>query len=194
MKVVPIVEGHGEVDAVPVLVRRVAAALGQYPECERPIRVPRSRLIRPEEFENAVELAWLRAGENGLVLVMLDADDDCPATLGPELLDLAARVRPRRSIGVVVARCEFEAWFLAAAESLAGHRDLPLDLTAPDDPESIRDAKGWLSMRMRAVRPGGYRETRDQAALAALFDMDLARLRSRSFRKLWAELERYLTG
>ena len=42
---------------------------------------------------------------------------------------------------VFLAKKEFEAWFLAAAESLRGQQGLPLDLTSPHYPENIRGAK-----------------------------------------------------
>jgi len=90
--------------------------------------------------------------------------------------------------GIVIANREFEAWSLAAAESLAGRRGLRPDLQAPADPESIRDAKGWLSQRMSAR----YSGTIDQPALAATMDLALARERSPSFDKLVRDLERLL--
>jgi hypothetical protein len=48
-------------------------------------------------------------------------------------------------ISVIMAKLEYEAWFLAAAESLRGKRGLPSDLKITADPEYICDAKGWLS-------------------------------------------------
>jgi hypothetical protein len=83
---------------------------------------------------------------------------------------------------------EYEAWFLAAAESLRGRRGLPSDLEAPATPEAFRDAKGWLGDRM----PRGYSPTADQPALTDLFDLERAR-RSPSFDKLVRELTRLLT-
>jgi len=72
---------------------------------------------------------------------MLDADDDCPATMGPELLKRARAAVPHTPVGLVLAKCEFEAWFLASAESLAGRRGLPDVLSPPANPESIRGQK-----------------------------------------------------
>jgi hypothetical protein len=91
---------------------------------------------------------------------------------------------------VVLAKVEFESWFIAAAESIGGHREIAADIVAPDDPESIRDAKGWLSERMVAGRT--YRPTLDQPALCAVFDIRAARARSRSFDKLWRDVESLL--
>ncbi len=126
-----------------------------------------------------------KVGNEGRVLVLLDADDDLPCVLGPRLLTQARARRKDRDISVVVATREYEAWFLAAAESLRGHRALPMDLASPAHPEGIRDAKGWLDERM----PGGYSETLDQPALTAMFDLALAR-RSDSFDKLFREVGR----
>ena len=44
---VPIVEGHAEVEAVPVLMRRLLAESGQYEvEIARPVRVKRYKVVR----------------------------------------------------------------------------------------------------------------------------------------------------
>jgi hypothetical protein len=190
MKIVPIVEGHGEVEAVPVLIRRFAKETGRLPiEVGVPIRVKRDKLLKPGELERAVDLAAAKAGPGGRILVLLDAEDDCPAELAPRLAQRARQARADRMIGVVLARREFEAWFLAAAESLRALRTLRDDLIAPRDPEGIQGAKEWLSARMHA--PGGYHETVDQPALAARFDLHQARA-APSFDKCYRELTRLL--
>ncbi|MCB9881785.1 MAG: DUF4276 family protein [Planctomycetes bacterium] len=183
VRIASIVEGHGEVHAVPMLVRRIIATSrpGEIVELPRPIPLPRQRLLKEGELERAVELAARKSGKDKRILILLDADDDCPAALGSELLRRARIGRGDCSIQVVLANMEYEAWFLAAATSIANRRDLPPDLEPPPDPESIRDAKGWLSARMPPGR--SYRETRDQVALSALFDLDLARA-APSFDKL----------
>ena len=92
-------------------------------------------------------------------------------------------MRSDRRIQVVLAQREYEAWFLAAADSIAGHRELRSDTTAPADPESVRDAKGWLTSHMPPGRV--YKETRDQPALTTMFNLDQARRGARSFDKMW---------
>ena len=90
----------------------------------------------------------------------------------------------------MLAKAEYEAWFLAAAASIAGQRGLPEDLMPPADPEGIRGAKGWLKER----RTDGlsYGETIDQPALTAVFDLDQARAGAPSFDKLWREVQRWV--
>ena len=189
--IVPIVEGHGEVSAVPVLIRRIAAAVDptRFVAVGKPIRVPKDRLLKPNELERTLQLAMSKAGRAGGVLILLDCDDDCPAIAAPAILSRASIARPDTLIAVVMAKCEFENWFIAAAESLAGHRDLFADLTAPPSPEDVRGAKEWLSDRMPRGRT--YSESRDQAALAGRFNIDVAR-KADSFDKFFREIERLL--
>lgn len=186
-----IVEGHGETEAVPVLVRRMVeiVAPGASVRISHPLRIPRSKLIQQGELERAVELAARQAGTDGGVLLLLDSDDDCPAEMGPELLARMRAVRADLRSSVVLACREFESWFLAAAESLRGRRGLAGDLASPADPEAIRGAKEWLSARMEG--DGRYVETLDQAALAAVFDLQQAR-RAPSFERFFREMARLL--
>ena len=180
-----VVEGHGEVQAAPLLVRRIAAWVGHDSALAipNPLRVHRSSVVKEGELERAVELVARQVGPDGAILVLLDADDDCAAALGPALLGRAKAARSDRRIGVVLAVSEYEAWFLAAAESLRGYRTLPDDLSSPAEPESIRGAKGWLDARML----DGYAETIDQAKLTARFDLERARS-ARSFDKFLREV------
>lgn len=187
MKVGLIVEGHGEERSVPLLIRRVLQALDPslHPEILPANRVSRGKLVKPEEFQRALELMARKVGSDGRILVILDADDDLPCVLGPQLLELARRYRPDRDTSVVVAKHEYEAWFLAAAASLRGKRGLPTDLAPPAAPEAIRNAKGWLQHQM----PDGYSETLDQPALTGIFDLNEAR-RADSFDKFFREVGR----
>ena len=182
-KIVAIVEGDGEVKAVPALIRRIHEAVspGAPLEVDRPIRVRRNRILKAGELERYLALAANIAGADSGILVLLDANGDCPAKLGPDILRRASTARPDRRIEVVLANCEFESWFIAAIDSLKGKRNVSVAATVPQDPESIRGAKEWLRDRMG----GTYSPTADQTALTVLFNMELARRRSRSFVKMW---------
>lgn len=187
-----IVEGHGEVEAVPILVRRVAERVDPslFIRIPRPLRITRSQLLRPRELERAIELAARQVGPQGGILVLIDSDDDCPAELGPQLLDRARQARGDIPIGVVLAKREFEGWFLASAESLRGRRSLPDDLFPPPDPESVRGAKEWIARHM--IGAVSYSETIDQPALTAVFDLDQAATRANSFDKCLREVTRLI--
>lgn len=191
LHIAAIVEGHGEMEAVPVLVRRIVASFDAALNVTvLPWRVSASNLRRSGELERHIELAARQLGGKGGILILLDCDWDggCPKVDGPALQEKAAGVRRDLPISVVLANREFESWFLAAAESLRGKRRLAEDLASPENPESIRGAKEWLSDRMPRTAP--YAETTDQAALASLFDMEVARRNSRSFTKSHREIAR----
>src|SRR5438876_422993 len=137
MQIACIVEGKGEEEAPPILIRRIAASLDPpvYPHVFTAIRWPKSQLVQQHHLIDAINRAIRQASHPVAVLVLLDADDDCPAELGPRLLGWAREARSDVPISVVVANREYEAWFLAGAESLRGHRGLAVDLSPPADPE-----------------------------------------------------------
>jgi len=118
-----IVEGRAEVEAVPLLLRRIQQEIdpGFYLETSKPIRVARNKLVKADVLENAVELAARQLRSPRAILILIDADDDCPAQLGPKLLARAQAAHSDVPIAVVLAKREYEAWFLAAIESLQGH-------------------------------------------------------------------------
>lgn len=186
MKIACIVEGDGEVAAVPLLLRRLSEwrTPHEYPDVQTPIRVHRDRFLnRDEEFRRHLRLAAAKCGDEGWILVLLDADDDCPATLGEDIVRRAGACVPHRPVSVVLANREYEAWFIAAAASLDGNRSFSVGLEAIIDAETPRDAKGWIRARME----GSYGETTDQPAFTARMDLQQAHDRSRSFRKLCTE-------
>jgi hypothetical protein len=99
----------------------------------------------------------------------------------------ATEARPDVPVHIVLAHHEFEAWFLASASSLRGHCGLPETIADHPSAEDVGGAKEWLRRQMAPNRK--YSETVDQPAIAAIFDMSLARRRSRSFQKFWKEIE-----
>ena len=190
MTIACVVEGHGEVEALPLLIRRIKSMVTPNLSLRlpKPIRVPKTRLQKEDALRNAILLASKRTRERDAILLLMDADADCPATTAPPLLQRAQEVRTDRHISVVLANCEYESWFLAAAESLRGKRGFASDATPPPDSESVRGAKAWMSSHMRT----SYRETIDQPAFTAQFDLERART-APSFDKLYREVEHMLT-
>lgn len=193
MRFASIVEGHGEVDAVRVLVRRIAQEGGiHHVHILTPIRVPRGHFHPGStRLEHAVRLAAYQVAGSGALMVLFDADDDCPAQLGPSLQAYLTQLVPHVPSAVVLAHREFETWFLAALESLRNVRGIRPDAVTPADPESIRSAKEYLRNLVDPSRQ--YRETVDQAALASRMDLATARSRSASFDKFCREVLRLLS-
>jgi Domain of unknown function (DUF4276) len=188
-QIVPIVEGDGEVQAVGPLLRRLIVEFNlSIPiVIARPWRQPRGTLLKQGGIEKAVEAACIAMDGPGAVLVLLDSEGGCPAQLGPEMLTRARHARPDQRMALVLAHHEFEAWFLAAASSLARCRGLAADIKDHPNPEAVAGCKEWLEQWMPLTSK--YSETADQPALVAAFDMHVARRRAPSFDKLWREFE-----
>jgi len=187
INIVSIVEGDGEVAALPVLLRRINEWKNPDIPCNvwRPIRVRRDQFLNREDvFSKQLKIAAALAGDDGWVLILLDADDDCPKELAPQIAERASRIVPHRQISVVLANKEFEAWFIASVDSFNGRRGFALGKTVVPDAETIRGGKEWIS---KHIPDGKYHEVTDQPAFAALIDLESVHEKSRSFRKLCKE-------
>lgn len=173
--VATIVEGHGECSALPILLRSLRPEW-RFP---RPIRGKRQRLLIPDtsyNLEHYLPIARTNIEANqGSILVVIDADNDCAATLGPELLRRAQRVVRDVSVNVVLPTRTFEAWFIGGQ---AVATDQPGDADSLPSPKStVRNALG-----------GTYSETVDMPKLTAGMDIHAAEMYSPSFSKLVRDL------
>lgn len=187
--IVPVVEGQGEEQSVRIVLERMMTDLGRYAGIDKPFRVKRDKILQPSELERCIDRIFSGRENVSAVLLLLDADDDCPKELGAELMARGqTHIGSRGCFGVVLANREFEAWFLADLDGLSAGIDGAPFVEPPDDAERARDAKRRLRDALR--RP--YRPTVDQAAFARRFDLRRAAERCRSFRKLQSELARIL--
>ena len=185
--IVPIVEGHAEVQSIRSIIERTALGCGLgWPSVGKPIRVKRYGIVQQGRLEAAIELAIRQRSGVTAVLLILDADESCPAELGPELAARGSAAAGNRvAFGVVLAKWELEAWFLADVPSLADPVEgVPL-IDSPEDPETHRDAKGALERLLG--KP--YSSVIDQPSFAARFNVAAASERCRSFRKLEKEIK-----
>ena len=163
------------------------------------VRAPKGQLMRSQEDANTEGLDRalqhaanrLASFRSGAILILLDADDFCPAIAGASLLAAARDLRADIPISVILAKREYEAWFLAALSSLRGKRGIRLDARPPESPEDIPNAKGYLGAQMASGRK--YSETADQPALSDIFDLGEAQT-CRSFRKLRREFKSILNA
>jgi len=189
-KIVPIVEGDGEVDAVPLLLGKLLAKIGRQEigVSRRPLNAGScSNLTKAGGLEGFIRAASLRP-DCAAILVLMDADKGCPLKIAQ---DFVARIRSlgsKHPVVVVIAKFEYEAWFLASLDSIAGkdldgRPGLPAGTLYPEhDVELLVSVKGWLNRKF----PGShsYKETLDQAPMTRLLQPDLVAPRSRSFRRL----------
>ena len=178
MVVQPIVEGQGDEAATPILLRRLAAAAEAWNvQIARPHRRRRNQLSRMADFQNAVRVALLTPDCTG-VLILFDADDDCPRECAPEFEAWAREASRDVPSAVVMANHEYEAWFLASMKSLRETRHVRADAVDHPEPERPRDAKEEMKKRMEG---GRYLETAHQAPLTASLDLAAAYRHCRSF-------------
>lgn len=190
-KIVPIVEGPGEVDAVPSLLGKILAQMGRY---DIQVALPRNALGRGNLTKPKLLEALIADCSNergcGAILILMDADKDCPVKLAQNFSRRAQAMGPRHSVVTVIAKCEYEAWFLASLETMPG---LPEGLIYPGDVEARVGVKGWLDQHF--FPPGrAYKPTINQMPMTKRLDTALARERSRSFRRLWHGVEQALAA
>jgi hypothetical protein len=195
LRVAVIVEGHGEVSAVPILFRRLWPLVGgQAIEVLKPIRSKRNLLEKGTELRRAVALAIAKLKNNpastdpAAVFILFDRDPspDLPCQIAPRVLGIARTAFANTDIACVLANIEYETWFVAAAESLTRYIRLRPGESVPSAPEVQRCGKHWVETRFSGTK---YAETQDQPAMTAAMDLSLARTRAPSFDKLWRELE-----
>lgn len=182
MVIQPIVEGDGEIQAVPVLLRRLQSVAECYGfEVARPIKRNRSEFANELAVRRFVQLA-LRTPDCAGILIVFDSDDDPACTIGPNVQAWAQAEAGQTPCQAVAANREYEAWFISAVESLRGQRGIADDAVSHATPEAPRDAKGVLQ---KCMRPGRfYSPTVDQAALTQYLDLPQAHRRCRSFKKI----------
>lgn len=187
-----VVEGHGETTALPILLRRIFSDCGQNDVyILPPWRLGRDHIANTtKSFCDVLSVGCARLKENssgGAIIVLIDSDDDCPVQVGQRIKEASELICSDSPVRAILAKREFEAWFLASAKSLRGHRRVRPDANPPTDPEAIRDAKGH--MQREILRPGEYyAPTVDQAAFSAAIDLTEARTAS-SFDKLYRDIK-----
>ena len=179
--IVPIVEGDGDVEAVPLLLRRILQHHQWFDWSVAHPKRARSLSTLKQKLESFIRYAEKERDCSG-ILILFDLDDGCPKDEADDLVQLARQLGSASPIAVAFAHREYEAWFLASLDTIAGSYGLPPGLVYDGDVERRRDVKGWLT---RQMPPGqSYKETIHQAKFTNRIDLDHASCRSRSFRRL----------
>jgi len=200
--VVPIVEGQTEASCIERLLQRVwTELLGSTERLQvlKPSRGKRDPLIRPTgtDLGDKIEEAHVRLSQRvrldpsgrGFVLLLLDAERDCPAQLAPRLLATARIARSDADIACVLAKHMLENWIVAGASTLAGVNGLPTQIRVPENPEDRRGSF-WLDKQLRSCnRTRKYAKTVDAAAFVQAMNLQECRTNSPSFDKLCRDLQ-----
>lgn len=185
-RLLPIVEGHGEIPAVPILIRNILAAHGIHDVQPLPAWRHGEYPSVAKKFDNLF-LAAIK--ESAPILWVMDFDSkdyDCPVKEAQTLLSRAEALRPGWPIKIAFLVKEYETLFLIdEAATRKVFPDIPSQTPFPTNPENIRWAKEWLS-KARPSPGSAYKETVHQAKITAHLNLDLLRSRSSGF----AHLER----
>ena len=185
-RLLPIVEGHGEDKAVPLLLRRILESQGIYETQILPARRYGEYPTVAKNFDNFFQAA---IKEKAPILWVMDFDSkdyDCPVKEAQSLLSRAAALRPGWPLKIAFLVKEYETLFLIdEVASRTVFPDILPKTSFPECPENIRDAKGWLS-KARPSPGMAYKETVHQVKITAHLNLDLLRARSLDF----AHLER----
>ncbi|MBW1936585.1 MAG: DUF4276 family protein [Candidatus Hodarchaeales archaeon] len=192
--IVPIVEGDGEVKAVPILLHRTLEYMQKwqirisYP----PINAHGiGNLLKEGGLEKFLKLAIRRDYCYGII-VIIDADTYCARDVAMGLAKRALNHNPHIPTAIVAAKYRYENWFLASIETIKEYHIFRKDMPIIYEPESIPDPIRWLEKHMDQRR--AYRETMDQEELTKKINLDLALERSRSFKRLFHATEELLNS
>lgn len=192
------VEGHGDVDAIPVLVRSILANQSRFDISVAPaIRVGgTSAVLSGSRFPKQFRFLANDPANCG-VIIALDADDECPLALRSKIIQrIASDVGTSRvPVAVVLFNREYEALFLSQADILAGtyasfHAG-DEEMQAIANSESVRNCKGAVGRYLAEL---SYKEVRDQAKLTARLDVNLLGTRHRAGKRLVSAIQQVLVG
>jgi hypothetical protein len=201
--IVPVVEGQTEQGCVERLLHRVWHELLCRPERLQVVetfRGHRDALVNATGvvLTDTVRKAFVKlkakakkdAGAQLLVLILLDAESDCPAQLAPRLLEVGRKALPEGTpVSCVLAKRMLENWIVAGASTLAGVNDLPDSLPARDQCEE-RSGAAWLEAQLRSKNKSRkYKKTVDAEAFVRAMALQECRDNAPSFDKLCRELE-----
>lgn len=179
-RLVCVVEGHGDVEAVPQLCNQIFTWLDAklWFADKKAIRCDRGKLAKPIEVARYLTLATTAERDKkppDAILVLCDADDDCPGPWASSVALTYCKI----PVAAVMAVREYESWLLWARDpSVLTHAKIA-------DPERVRDAKRDLARIVRNYQPSIH-----QLPLTRALDIKHVAARSRSFNKLVRELAR----
>jgi hypothetical protein len=189
MKIVPVVEGDGDLLSVQRLLARLIIDLQIYDvSIHGSIHLARTEMVKKDPFLNRMNAARKLGGD--AVLFVFDADKSCARDVIPDMHQWAKENMSDLPCGNVMARREYEVWFLASMETMRGanlgkNKSIPESFSYPYPVEQVSSPKSRF-------QEYGYKETLHQHILTSKIDFALAYRRSSSFRKLVQEVCRIL--
>lgn len=187
-KPVLILEGPGDGEAVPELLRRLSDF--QVFPVSKPIKNQSVGKLAPAgELERFVNYALGREGDS--VLILVDADEHCAKDIAERWSKRIAALKPSKKVGLGLFVREYESLFLACIDLIAKrypnygwHLD---EWSMDQNHETPRGVKERLSGMMRKGK--GYKATMDQAKFTSIIDFKRLNEKCRSFQHLESLLQ-----
>ena len=175
-----LVEGHGEVEAVPNLISRLCQDIDCLIPWTKPLRW--TNLHQWEAKRGGIQRGanFIRTKPNaGALLILRDEDDACPKRLAPVIADQLRSLTLPFPVAYTLLRPEYEVLFLPCLQNMTG--SFPdgragLNPTAQWDKDSWEGRRGikeWLSTQF----PQGqsYKPTVDQLTMTRKIDFQTLR-------------------
>lgn len=201
--IAPVVEGQTEQGCLERLLQRTwTELLGRTERLQvlEPFRGPRDKLIHSpsdliKTIEQSLQKLYAKAkrdpGARKLLLLLLDAEGDCPAALAPRLLESAREIAPADvEVACVMPKQMLENWIVAGASTLGGINNLPNPLPVRDQFEE-RSGAAWLDEQLRSMsKTRKYKKVIDAKEFINCIDLNECRTNSPSYDKLCRELEK----
>ncbi len=194
--IILVVEGDGDLAAAPILLNRIL--LERLGRTDVAVAYGKQGVVNAhgrQNLESRLETLLghaLEKSECDAILILLDADSDCPVELAGKLRQACQAIQVLCPVEIVCANREYESWFLASLDTIRGRHGIPESANLTQAAENISNPKAWLSGQM----PFGvtYKEVSHQPAMSGLIDLEAAHANSRSFRRLCHAVELLLGG
>ena len=165
-----IVEGHGDKNALPTLIKKLKPNTILY----EPTRIPRDKFLNDEQFRGKhlkIMRAFVEDKDNKAVIILFDAEEECCKDLLKKIQKtvLADIDEVLSGINYIFALAEkgYESWLMAGF----GGSD-----TEKGNPQQ------WLKDNISSLN-GRYRKAVDQKRISAQLDIEKAKKNSPSFHR-----------
>lgn len=189
MNLLPVVEGYGDAQAVPALMRNTLYANEIFDvHVLKPYRLGELTAIK-RDFPRHYQLI---SGEGEPVFWVLDCDDGCAKDEVAALRTMAGNLGHLAPIEFSFVVKEYESLFLAERHALVAEFPALANVPFPNDPEAIRGAKEWISRQL----PIGiaYKPTIHQRDITVRMELGSLRASSASFRHFEKALLRLVSS
>ena len=152
ISIVPVVEGDGDASALPELLNRIIST--KFNRYDIVVAEGKSKVVKAnglDKLKNKLEKFLLHAQNKpkcAAILILVDADTECPVTLAQQFSQRCEQIGTRCPIQVVCAYRTYESWFLASLDTIRGNHGIASTAILSCDAEEIPNPKQWLTHQM----------------------------------------------